>query len=39
MEVTLHVHGKQPVAELAAALSELDYVEAMLAQDVESTNA
>lgn len=39
MEVTLHVHGKQPVAELAAALSELDYVEAMLAQDIESTNA
>lgn len=39
VEVTLHVHGKQPVAELAAALSELDYVEAVLAQDVESTDA
>jgi hypothetical protein len=39
VEVTLHVHGKQSVAELAAALSELDYVEAMPAQDVEATNA
>jgi putative Mg2+ transporter-C (MgtC) family protein len=39
IEVTLHVHGKQPVAELAAALTELDYVEAVLARDVETTDA
>jgi len=39
VEVTLHVHGKQPVAELAAALTELDYVEAVLARDVETTDA
>jgi putative Mg2+ transporter-C (MgtC) family protein len=39
VEVTLHVHGKQPVAELAAALSELDYVEAVLAGDMETTDA
>ena len=38
-QVTLHVHGKQPAAELAAALSELDYAEAVLAQDAESTDA
>jgi hypothetical protein len=39
IEVTLHVHGKQPVAELAAALTELDYVEAVLARDVETSDA
>jgi putative Mg2+ transporter-C (MgtC) family protein len=36
VEVTLHVHGKHPVAELAAALSELDYVDAVLARDVNA---
>jgi putative Mg2+ transporter-C (MgtC) family protein len=39
VEVTLHVHGKQPVAELAAALSELEHVEAVLARDLETTDA
>jgi hypothetical protein len=39
VEVTLHVHGKQPVAELAAALSELENVEAVLARDLETTDA
>jgi len=39
VEVTLHVHGKQPVAELAAALSDLEHVEAVLAQDLETTDA
>jgi putative Mg2+ transporter-C (MgtC) family protein len=39
IEVTLHVHGKQPVTELAAALTELDYVEAVLARDLETTDA
>jgi putative Mg2+ transporter-C (MgtC) family protein len=39
VEVTLHVHGRQPVAELAAALSEMDHVEAVLAQDLETTDA
>jgi hypothetical protein len=38
VEVTLHVHGKQPVAELAAALSDLDYVEAVLARDLNTTH-
>jgi hypothetical protein len=36
VEVTLHVHGKQPVSELAAALSDLDYVDAVLATDVNA---
>ena len=39
VEVTLHVHGKQPVAELAAALSDLEHVDAVLAQDLETTDA
>jgi hypothetical protein len=29
----LHVHGRQPVTELAAALSELEHVDAVLASD------
>jgi len=33
VEVTLHVHGRQSVSELAAALSDLDYVDAVLASD------
>jgi putative Mg2+ transporter-C (MgtC) family protein len=36
VEVTLHVHGKQPVSELAAALSDLDHVEAVLATDANA---
>jgi hypothetical protein len=38
VEVTLHVHGKQSVSELAAALSELDDVDAVLARDVNATD-
>jgi hypothetical protein len=34
--LTLHVHGKQSVSELAAALSDLDYVDAVLASDVNA---
>jgi putative Mg2+ transporter-C (MgtC) family protein len=34
VEVTLHVHGRASVHELAAALSELDEVDAVLANDV-----
>jgi putative Mg2+ transporter-C (MgtC) family protein len=36
VEVTLHVHGKQSVTELAAVLSDLEYVEAVLASDVNA---
>jgi putative Mg2+ transporter-C (MgtC) family protein len=36
VRVTLHVHGRQPVTDLAAALSELEHVDAVLASD---TNA
>jgi putative Mg2+ transporter-C (MgtC) family protein len=36
VEVTLHVHGKQSVNELAAALSDLDYVDAVLASDANA---
>jgi putative Mg2+ transporter-C (MgtC) family protein len=31
--VTMHVRGRRPVSELAAALSELDYVDAVVATD------
>jgi putative Mg2+ transporter-C (MgtC) family protein len=36
IEMTLHVHGRQPVTELAAALSELDFVDAVLATDANA---
>jgi putative Mg2+ transporter-C (MgtC) family protein len=36
VEVTLHVHGKNSVSELAAALSDLDYVDAVLATDANA---
>lgn len=36
IEVTLHVHGKRSVNELAASLSDLDYVDAVLASDVNA---
>jgi putative Mg2+ transporter-C (MgtC) family protein len=38
VEVTLHVHGRQSVSELAAALSDLDEVDAVLARDVNATD-
>jgi hypothetical protein len=31
--VTLHVHGKRPVSELASALTDLDLVDAVVAAD------
>jgi putative Mg2+ transporter-C (MgtC) family protein len=37
IQVTLHVHGRQPVTELAAALSELTDVHAVLATDAGVT--
>jgi putative Mg2+ transporter-C (MgtC) family protein len=37
VEVTLHVHGKQSVNDLAAALSELEHVHAASASDVNVT--
>jgi putative Mg2+ transporter-C (MgtC) family protein len=36
VEVTLHVHGRPSVSELAAALSELDHVNAVLASDANA---
>jgi putative Mg2+ transporter-C (MgtC) family protein len=36
VQVTLHVHGRQPVSDLAAALSELHGVHAVLAADASS---
>lgn len=36
IEVTLHVHGKGSVNELAAALSDLDYMNAVLAGDASA---
>jgi putative Mg2+ transporter-C (MgtC) family protein len=38
VRVTLHVHGRQPVTELAAALSELEDVDAVLASDANATD-
>jgi hypothetical protein len=36
IEVTLHVHGKRSVNDLAASLSDLEYVDAVLASDVNA---
>ena len=36
VEVTLHVHGKQSVSDLAAVLSEIDDVHAVLASDANA---
>jgi putative Mg2+ transporter-C (MgtC) family protein len=36
VQVTLHVHGRQPVTDLAAALSELADVDAVLATDANA---
>jgi putative Mg2+ transporter-C (MgtC) family protein len=38
VEVTLHVHGRASVNELAAALSELDDVHAVVAHDVNAVD-
>lgn len=38
VEVTLHVHGKNSVNELTAALSEQADVDAVLASDVNTTD-
>lgn len=38
VQVTLHVHGRQPVTELATALSELEDVRAVLATDANTTS-
>jgi putative Mg2+ transporter-C (MgtC) family protein len=37
-EVTLHVHGKSSINELAAVFSELDEVEAVLADDINAAH-
>jgi hypothetical protein len=39
VEVTLHVHGKGSINDLAAALSEQANVEAVLASDANTTDA
>jgi len=36
VEMTLHVHGRQSVTELATVLSELDFVDAVLASDANA---
>jgi putative Mg2+ transporter-C (MgtC) family protein len=36
--VTMHVHGKRPVSELAGALAELDLVDAVVASDDQSAD-
>jgi hypothetical protein len=38
VEVTMHVHGKGSVNDLAATLSELDEVVAVVAGDVNSVD-
>jgi putative Mg2+ transporter-C (MgtC) family protein len=38
VEVTLHVHGKRSVNDLAASLSALENVQAVLASDVHAVN-
>ena len=36
--VSLHVHGRHPVSELIAALSDLDYVDAVVASDLDAAD-
>ena len=36
--VTLHVHGREPASELVGALSELDYVDAVVASDLDAVD-
>jgi putative Mg2+ transporter-C (MgtC) family protein len=38
VEVTLHVHGKRPVNDLAASLSDLENVQAVLASDANAVD-
>ncbi len=38
VQVTLHVHGRAPVTDLAAALSEISDVSAVLAADANTTD-
>ena len=38
VEVTLHVHGKHPVNDLAASLSDLENVQAVLASDANAVD-
>ena len=37
-EVTLHVHGKSSINELAALFSEVEEVEAVLADDINAAD-
>ena len=36
--VTMHVHGRTPVSELIGALSDLDYVDAVDASDLDAVD-
>jgi putative Mg2+ transporter-C (MgtC) family protein len=36
--VTMHVHGRSPVSELIGALSDLDYVDAVVASDLDTAD-
>lgn len=36
--VTMHVHGKRPVSELAGALANLDLVDAVVASNGQSAD-
>lgn len=36
--VTMHVHGKRPISELAGALTDLDLVDAVVASDQQATD-
>jgi hypothetical protein len=36
--VTMHVHGRRPVTELASALTELDQVDAVVATSYQSAD-
>ena len=38
VEVTMHVHGRASVNDLAAALSEIDGVDAVVAGDVHAVD-
>jgi hypothetical protein len=38
-EVTMHVHGRASVNDLAVALSEIEEVKAVVANDVNSIDA
>ena len=38
VQVTLHVHGRNSVSQLAAALSDLDGVHAVIASDANASD-